>query len=254
MKKLLFLILLIVVGGGAGLVAGRDTIAKMALVGGMKRLAALDVEVKGIHVGLGTTDLGVEELKLHNPSGYPDPIMMDMPEFYVDYVLMDILKGNIHLKEIRLDLKEFVVVKNQKGELNLNSFKSVQESKKEEKTAQTQAPSSETHLQIDVLKLKIGKVIFKDYSKGGEPVVKAYDVNIDNEYKNITDPSALSKLIISEALVKTSIARLANFDVASLTKDVKGLAKSVTSEATETVEKAAEKGTGLIKKFLPSGD
>jgi len=254
MKKILFLILLVVVVGVVGLVAGRNTVAKMALVGGMKSFADVDLDVKGIHVGLASTDLGVEELKLHNPAGYSDSIMMDMPEFYVDYVLMDILKGNIHLKEIRLHLKEFVVVKNQKGDLNLNSFKSVQESKKEEKTAEQPASSSKTKLQIDVLKLKIGKVIFKDYSKGGEPVVKEYDINIDKEYQNITDPSALSKLILSEALVKTTIAQLANFDVGALTKDVEGLAKSVTSKAGESVEKAAEKGTGFIKKFIPSSD
>lgn len=252
MKKILLLIFLVVVVGAAGLIAGRNTLAKMALVGGMKSLADTNVEVKGIHVGLSSTDLGVEELKLHNPAGYPDSIMMDMPEFYVDYDLMDILKGNIHLKEIRIHLKEFVVVKNQKGELNLNSFKSVQE--KDEKPVEKQASSSKTNLQIDVLKLKIGKVIFKDYSKGGDPSVKEFDVNIDKQYQNITDTGSLSKLILSEALVKTTIAQLANFDVATLTKDVEGLAKSVTTQATETVEKAAEKGTGLIKKFLPSGD
>lgn len=255
MKKILFTIFLAVIIVGTGLVVGRNSLAKMALVGAMKSLANLDAEVKGIEVGLRNTDLAVQEFKLHNPAGYSDLIMMDMPEFYIDFALRDILKGTIHLKEIRLNLKEFTVVKNQKGELNLNVFKSVQEgSKKEEKPAQEKESASRTHLQIDLLKLKIGKVIFKDYSEGGEPSVKEFDISIDKEYQNITDPKALSSLILSEALTKTTIARLANFDLDSLTKDAKGLAKSVTSEASKTVKKATEGGSGLIKKFLPSGN
>jgi hypothetical protein len=251
MKKILFLILLIVVVGIAALILGRNAVVKMALVGGVRSAADVEVEMKGVHVGLGSTDFGVDELKLHNPSDYPDPIMMDIPEFYVDYVLMDILKGNIHLQEMRLHLKEFVVVKNQKGELNLNAFKSVQQKQAEPVKAE---PASKTHLQIDVLKLKIGKVLFKDYSKGGEPVIKEYDINIDKEYQNITDPTALSKLILSEALVKTTIANLVNLDMGALTQGVESAAKSVTKEASKVGEKAVEEGAGLIKKLIPSGD
>ena len=88
-----------------------------------------------------------------------------MPEIYVKYDLPAIMGGTIHLPEVRIALDEFMVVKNEKGELNLNSLKVVQAQKKgSAEKEETKTGARMPKIQIDTLKLKIGKVIYKDYS------------------------------------------------------------------------------------------
>ena len=53
--------------------------------------------------------------------------MVDLSEIYVDYNLGAIMGGKVHFEEVRLHLKEFVDVKNEAGELNLNSLRAVKE-------------------------------------------------------------------------------------------------------------------------------
>ncbi|MFH1790840.1 MAG: hypothetical protein ABH885_02515, partial [Candidatus Omnitrophota bacterium] len=54
---------------------------------------------------------------------------------------------------------------------------------------------------IDRLRLKIGKVSYKDYSaRQGTPRVMEYNINLDEEYTNITNPYTLVSLIVVKAL------------------------------------------------------
>ena len=128
-------------------------------------------------------------------------------------------------------------------------------------------------IQIDLLALKIDRVIYKDYSKGGSPKVKEFNVNIDERYVDITDPQSLGRLIIVKALKNTTIASLANFDIGKLQKGLTETVRKTTEKALETQAKAVEAGKNLIeekttettkdavekasdtlKKFLPFGD
>ena len=109
----------------------------------------------------------------------------------------------------------FLVMKNAKGELNLNSIKIVKEQKdKKEPTPAEKAKAPD--FQIDVLELKIGRVIYKDYSKGGSPVVQEFKLDLSEKYTDINDPQKLVSLIVVKALRNTTISRLANFDLKGL--------------------------------------
>ena len=227
------------------------------------------------------TLIGINELKLHNPSGFEDDIMMDLPETYVDYNLGTFMAGKMHFEEVRLNLKEFLVVKNADGQLNLDSLRVVKETegeeveKDDEKKEKTKMPD----LQIDLLDLKIGTVIYKDYSKGTPPKERVFNVNIDERYENITDPQSFVRLIVLKALKNTTIASLTNFDLGKLQRGISGTVKKTAEMVQEakgraieagkdaakgTVDKAAEagkdaaKGTvdkaaDTIKKILPFG-
>jgi hypothetical protein len=66
------------------------------------------------------------------------------------------------------------------------------------------------------IELKIGKVVYKDYSRGTEPFVQEFNVNLNERYSNITDPYKLVSLIVVKALWNTTIASLANFNLDGL--------------------------------------
>jgi hypothetical protein len=200
--------------------------------------------------GIFKTSIGINELQLYNPSGFVDELMIDLPEIYVDYDLGAFMKGRTHLEEVRLNLKEFIVVKNEAGELNLDSLNVVKTEEEEEvidkgKKEKTKMPK----LQIDLLELRIDKVVYKDYSKGTPPKVKEYNVNIDERFENITDPKTLGRLIIVKALKNTAIARLANFDIGKLQKGLIGTVKKTAEMALETPGKAIEVGKEAGEKI-----
>ena len=266
MKKMrkFFLVILAIV---ALLVIARNVIVKNAVSAGVKAVTGLQLDIKRMNIGFIKTLIGIEGLKLYNPAGYKDPVMVDIPEVYVDYNLGAFLKKKVHLKEVRLNLKEFVVVKNEKGELNLDSLKAVQSAKEKKEPSPKKEKGAIPEFKIDLLRLKIGKVVYKDYSKGDKPKVSEYNINIDEEFKNITDPQALGQLIVAKAVMNTALARITGFDLGSLTdslgstldttkeaiSNLIGVGKGAGSKATESTKEAVAKATEAIKKIFPGG-
>lgn len=238
MKKLIFIVVGILVIAVV-LSFAKNIIVKSSIEKGVEVVTGLRLNMRSLNVDIIKTLVGIRDLKLFNPKGYEDRIMLDMPEIYVNYDLPAIIKGKVHLKEMRINLKEFTVVKNEKGELNLDSLKVVQaqkEGKKPEEKEKGKAPE----MQIDSLELKIGKVIYKDYSKGGTPSIKEFNINLDERYENITNPYSLVSLIVVRALMGTTIASLTDFDLGGLKGTVSDTLASAQQLATEAAAKAQE--------------
>ena len=153
----------------------KDAIIKASVEKGVEMVTGLKLRIQGFKAGLVNSLVAIRNLRLFNPRGFKDSVMLDMPEIYVDYDLPAVFKGKIHLKEVRIDLKEFYVIKNAKGEVNLDSLKVVQESKGEAPAKEKPAEEGKgMEFQIDTLQLKVGKVVYKDYSQGGEPKVQEF--------------------------------------------------------------------------------
>ena len=252
MKKL-GIVLAIIVALLVVVFLAKNIIVQNVLTAGVKAFTGLDLKTGGIDVGIPKTHLSVKSLKLFNPPDFSDKVMLDMPEIFIDYDLGAFLQKKVHLEEIRINMKEFSVIRNKEGKLNLDSLKVVQSKKKpaeEQKKEKAELPS----IQIDRLRLTVGKVVFKDYSvSGSEPRVKEFNVNLDEQFENITDPYTFSSLIIVKALSKTTIARLANFNLSDLQKDVNEMAQQAVAAAKESVEKVgaeAQKAVDDVTKSL----
>lgn len=217
----------------------KDIAIKAAAQKGVEMVTGLKLRTQSFKVGIFNTLIGIKNLRLFNPKGYHDRVMLDMPEIYVDYNLGAMLGGKIHLTELRLNMKEFVVVKNKAGELNLNSLKVVQ-AQKEGKPPEEKSKGNPPTIQIDDLELKIGKVIYKDYSQGGSPIVKEFNLNLNERYKNVDNAYALVSLVVVKALRHTAIANLTNFDLRGLEGTISGTLMKAQKVATEVVGKAGE--------------
>jgi hypothetical protein len=295
MKRKIIIIPAIVFAVLIALFIGKNMIIKTSVSAGVKAMTGLKLSIRSMNVGVFKSLIGINELQLHNPRGFEDDLMIDLPEVYVDYDLGAFMKGKVHLEEVRLNLKEFLVVKNADGQLNLDSLRVVKETEGEEveKDGEKKEETKMPDLQIDLLDLKIGTVIYKDYSKGTPPKERVFNVNIDERYENITDPQSFVRLIVLKALKNTTIASLTNFDLGKLQRGISGTVKKtaemvqeakgraieagkdagekVKETAEETVEKAAEAGkdagekvkeaakdtvdkaADTIKKILPFG-
>ncbi len=246
MKKLVTIAVSIVVVI-AVLAFAKDMVIKMSVEKGVELVTGLKLSMGTLRVGIIKTLVDIRNLRLFNPANFKDRVMLDMPEIYVAYDLPALMKGKVHLSEARIALKEFVVVKNEKGELNLDSLKVVQAQKQGKRPAAKEAGKI-PKIQIDSLRLKIKRVVYKDYTAGKEPRVTEYKINIDEQYKNITDPYSLVSLIVVKALMNTAIANLTDFDLQGLQGTVSDTLAGAQKAAMQAVSTAAEamKQTGGV--------
>lgn len=237
--KRLFVILIAVAFSLLLLGIVKDMVIKASVEKGVEIVTCLKLNMGSLRVGLLNTRVDIRNLRLFNPQVFKDRLMADMPEIYVDYNLSSLIKGRLYLTETRINLKEFTIVKNESGELNLNSLKVVQ-AYKQGRTPSEKVPVKALQLRIDDLRLKIGRVIYKDYSRGGEPFVKEFEINLDERYKNINDPYLLVSLIVVKAMANTSIAALAGFDLNGLMASVSGTISTAQTITTQTVVRTEE--------------
>ena len=248
MKKILIGIVMAV----AALLLLRNVVVKAAVSGGVKAVTGVGVDVGSLDLGLFSSHVGVKELKVLNPRGFPERVMVSLPELYVDYDLGAIIKGTVHLEEVRVNLAELVVIKNAQGQVNINSLKPVQNSKAPPPAPEK--PGKAPKLVIDKVGLKVGRVVYKDYAQN-PPTEKTFNINLNEEYAHITNPQLLGGLIISKALAKTTIAQLANVDVGALTANVeqqlKGAATQLQGQATHLLDSTlGSEGVTAVKSLL----
>ncbi len=222
---------------------------KMAVEQGVRSVTGLPMSIRKFDLGLLTTKIDIREMKVFNPKDFPEKTMLSMPSIYVDYNLTSFFKGKVHITDAVLDLKEFFLIKNKEGRFNIDALKSSGAAPQEKEGPKEEKPSQAPEIQIDSLELKIGRVIYKDYTAGDEPRVQEFNVNLDERYENITNPQALVGLIVFKALAKTSLKNLVNLDTyKNLAKGALATAQKVVTKTAETAKKAAEKTAETAKK------
>lgn len=242
MKKIavFFIVLIIFV---IGIVLAKNIIAKAAIINGVKAITGLDIELGEAKVGILKTFFSLADLKILNPRGFSDKIMADLPEIYASYDLGGFFKGKVHLGDLRINLKQLVVVTNEKGEANIKSLNAFL----------PKGSGKPPQVQIDNLNLKIGKVVYKNYWLG-KAEEREFDININEDFKNITDPNALVGLILVRALSGTDIAGLANINLSGLrdevSKEVTGQLETVTGQLKEKAQETLNKAEEGLKSIL----
>jgi len=237
MGKLFKVILVFIIIIGV-LIAGKNIIGKIAIEKGVQAVTGLPLEIKKLDIGIISSHIGITDLSLFNPSGFPKGIMFHASEIFVDYHLGDILKGKIHLEDLRLNFDQLVIVKNADGKMNLEALKPKAKEKSKESAKDKGGDGAKKgmpKIQIDHLVLKVGKVIYKDYSGGGEPSVREFNINISQELTDVTDVRKLLGLVASRAIAKVAIN--IPFDLtADILKDVSGAPKQVIDTLKNTAD------------------
>ncbi len=234
----------------------KDIIVKTSVEKIVSAITGLRLDIRNMQVGVVKTSVGISGLRLFNPEGYEDAVMLNMSQIYVDYNASDMLKGKIHLSKIRIEMEEFVVIKNAKGELNISSLKAIK-MQKGDKRPRSERREKPLRLQIDELELKIGKVVYKDYSKGPAAFVREFNIDINERYSNINDPYKLVALIIVKSLARTTIAGLANFDLRGLKQLVSDTIVStqeIVYENTAEAEQAMRRTQDAARKALEGAE
>jgi len=215
LKKIKIIILVIVIILAFSLV--RDFLIKSLIGSVASSVTGAPTKVGGLSLSIIRQSIKITNFRMYNPAGFPQDILVDIPKMGVTCDLGALIKGKIHLKRIDFELKEVVMAKNKEGKLNVDSLKIIEEKKAGAPEKGAKKPAKEMAIQIDVANLAIGKIVSKDYSVEGQPVIKVYDVNLNKSYKNITSVQQLAVLIISEPLKAAGIQGLKVYAASMLT-------------------------------------
>jgi hypothetical protein len=217
-------------------------VVKVVAENRVRAVTGMPLSIGKLDINFSNTLVDIETLVVKNPAGFHDTTLVDIPKILVDYKLSDILKGNIHLENIEFDMKQFTVVKNEKGELNLDRLKALRGT--QQPSAQTtkqgpKAPAKPIPIQIDMMRLKIGKVVFVDYSSGS-PSTKEFRINLDQSFQNITDLNSVVRLIVLKAMMSSGISNLVNFDIGGLEGTLTGAFNTSTKLAARAAAKSLD--------------
>ena len=208
MKKALIVLAIVVISILAiGIL--KDQIIKSIITIAATEVTGAPVHIDGFSLGLFNQSMRISGFKMYNPKGFPRGILVHLSKINVTYDLGAIFKKKLRLATAEIELNEMGLIKNAQGQLNVNELKVMKQAEKKEAK-----PSRQMLMQIDLLKLGIGKIVSKDYSSGKEPVVYVYDVNIHKSYKNITSVQELAALIMIEPMKAAGIQTAGIYGVA----------------------------------------
>ena len=222
MKKLLWKILAVLVILIVIIFLARNVIARKAVEVGAKRITGFPLEIGSVNLGLFSSKVDVHDVKLMNPPEFQDKLFVDMPQLYVDYQFGSMLSGAPHINDMLINIKQLVVVKNNKGDSNAMKLKGVVSS----------GGSSSKKYRVDILRIHVGTVTLHDYSRAGLGQ-RQYPLNIDATYSNITDSTDITRLVL---LTVMSQVRLPDIGVS--VNDLKKNLGDVTGTATKTLQGA----------------
>lgn len=191
------------------LILGRNFLAKQLVISGIASLTGLKAEVKAVEIGIFKTTASVKGLKVFNPSGFQDPLMLDLPEVYVDYDLGGFFQNKIHFRRLRIDLREFSVITEKKGRSNVASLSVLKPA------AKGKAPQ----LRIDLFELKLGKIVYKNYNTGVVSLpAREIVFNLEAKVSNITNPEQLLNFILTQSFKNRDISGLIDLPAINLVK------------------------------------
>jgi hypothetical protein len=216
-------------------------IARKAVEVGVTKVTGFPLQIGSVNVGLWNGQLDVRDLRLMNPADFEDKMFVDMPQLYVDYQLGSMLKRAPHINDMLINIKQLVVVTNNKGESNAKKLKGI-----------VSSGDSSTKYSIDKLRIHVGTVTVKDFSRA-KPSERNHALNIDVTYNNITDATDITRLVLLTVMSRVHLPDI-GIKVDDLKKglgNVTDAAGQAAKGAVDTVDKAGKGVFDSLKKAMP---
>jgi uncharacterized protein involved in outer membrane biogenesis len=118
--RLLFLAVVLVVA----LVLSFNSLVRVLIEHNIRAQTGMDAEIGRVEVGWTEPTFEIRDMKIYNSPGFGGTPFLDIPEIHVEYDRFALLKGDLHLTLLRLNLSELDIVRSKNGQINVfNSSK-----------------------------------------------------------------------------------------------------------------------------------
>ncbi len=185
-----------------------------------------------------TANLALTGLVLQNPGDWPRQDFAEVREFRADVNLFSLLSDRYVADEVRIDLAQVTLVRNQQGTLNAVAFQDGFSG-----AAGPSGPAKTSRVKkgflIKHLVLKFDKLVYADYS-GRKPVVKEYDLMVSRDLENVDSVTKIISPLTGSALGLVSNA------VGGMFRNRPDLLQDTTGLIQDAGKKTGEKLKGLL--------
>src|SRR5262245_7513658 len=110
--KWVFRILLLLVVLLVAALIFRNQIAKFIIEWQLRDYTGTDVKIGRVEIGIVSSFLRIEDLRLKNTREFGGSTFMDVPEIYIEYDRAALMSGKFHATIGRLNVSELNVIKN----------------------------------------------------------------------------------------------------------------------------------------------
>ncbi len=215
------IILVIIIG------FSKDAIFKVAIEQAVKYTTGLKVDIDSVKVNLLVgQEIHINGLRVYNPPAFEEKILVDIPEIYAHFDLSSLFSPIKKVYELKLYVKKFIVVINERREVNLDALKFV---KKEKATAEQRmrklSNKSKPFVSFDEVWIRIDDIILKDY-RVAPPEEKVFSINIREAFDHVDSLDSLSRLIVIKAVASSAISEFVGFNINILKNTVGEILKT----------------------------
>src|SRR5215469_5241331 len=103
-----------------------NTIVRVLIEHNIRAQTGMDAEIGRVEIGWTEPTFEIRDLKIYNPPSFGGTPFLDVPEIHIEYDRVALLKKDLHLTLLRLNLSELDIVKSPKGDLNMYALSQIQ--------------------------------------------------------------------------------------------------------------------------------
>jgi len=181
MKSLLkwtFRLILLMIVTIVALVLSKDAILKALAERHIRAQTGMDVRIGRFAVSILSPVVTIEQFKLYNPPEFGGAPFLDVPELHLEYDRLALVRGELHVTLLRLNLAELNVVRNDAGHTNLVSLPAKGPQAGAARRAQVAFAG------VDVMNLSLGRARYLDLKNPRNN--REVTLNLQNQvFKNV---------------------------------------------------------------------
>jgi uncharacterized protein involved in outer membrane biogenesis len=113
--RLLFLAVVLVVV----FVLSFNSLVRVLIEHNIRAQTGMDAEIGSVEVGWTEPTFEIRDMKIYNSPGFGGTPFLDIPEIHAEYDRFALLKGELHLTLLRLNLSELDIVRSKNGQINV---------------------------------------------------------------------------------------------------------------------------------------
>lgn len=142
----------------------KDTVARNLAEQRIRRETGFDAKIGRLELGLLAPTLRLENFTLYNPAEFGGSPIFDISELHLEYDREKFARGKVHLKLLRLGLRELHIVENQQGRTNLVDLLA-KVAPETLDASSSKSNRSSTFTGVDMLNLSIEKVRYTNLNR-----------------------------------------------------------------------------------------
>jgi uncharacterized protein involved in outer membrane biogenesis len=96
-----------------------NSILRVMIEHNIRAQTGMDAEIGRVEMGWSEPTFEIRDLKIYNPPAFGGTQFLDIPEIHIEYDRVALLKKEMHLTLLRLDLQELDIVRSRKGDINV---------------------------------------------------------------------------------------------------------------------------------------